>query len=66
MGLLFYQSALSHDYPVIMGILIIGSFLTLLGNMLADLALLKLNQIIVKKIKFKKEYILQIIKLLKS
>ena len=43
MGLLFYQSALSHDYPVIMGILIIGSFLTLLGNMLADLALLKLN-----------------------
>ena len=43
MGLLFYQSALSHDYPVIMGILIIGGFLTLLGNMLADLALLKLN-----------------------
>ncbi|RXK05181.1 ABC transporter permease [Halarcobacter ebronensis] len=43
MGLLFYQSALSHDYPVIMGILIIGAFLTLLGNMLADLTLLKLN-----------------------
>ncbi len=43
MGLLFYQSALSHDYPVIMGILIIGAFLTLLGNMLADLILLKLN-----------------------
>lgn len=43
MGLLFYQSALSHDYPVIMGILIIGAFLTLLGNMLADLVLLKLN-----------------------
>ncbi|HRM77756.1 MAG TPA: ABC transporter permease, partial [Aliarcobacter cryaerophilus] len=33
MGLLFYQSALSHDYPVIMGILIIGAFLTLIGNM---------------------------------
>ena len=32
MGLLFYQSALSHDYPVIMGILIIGAFLTLIGN----------------------------------
>lgn len=43
MGLLFYQSALSHDYPVIMGILIIGAFLTLLGNLLADLVLLKLN-----------------------
>ena len=43
MGLLFFQSALSHDYPVIMGILIIGAFLTLLGNMLSDLILLKLN-----------------------
>ena len=43
MGLYFYQSALSHDYPVIMGILIIGAFLTLLGNILADLILLKLN-----------------------
>lgn len=43
MGLLFFQSALSRDYPVIMGILIIGAFLTLLGNILADLVLLKLN-----------------------
>ncbi len=43
MGLLFYQSALSHDYPVIMGRLIIGAFLTLIGNMFADLILLKLN-----------------------
>lgn len=43
MGLLFYQSALSRDYPVIMGILIISSFLTLLGNMIADLVLSKLN-----------------------
>ena len=43
MGLLFYQSALAHDYPVIMGILIIGAFLTLIGNMIADLVLLKLN-----------------------
>ncbi len=43
MGLLFYQSALAHDYPVIMGILIIGAFLTLIGNMIADLILLKLN-----------------------
>jgi peptide/nickel transport system permease protein len=43
MGLLFFQSALSRDYPVIMGILIIGAFLTLLGNMIADLILIKLN-----------------------
>ncbi len=43
MGLLFYQSALSRDYPVIMGILIISAFLTLIGNILADLILLKLN-----------------------
>jgi peptide/nickel transport system permease protein len=43
MGLLFFQSALSRDYPVIMGILIIGAFLTLLGNIVADLVLLKLN-----------------------
>lgn len=43
MGLLFYKSALAHDYPVIMGILIITAFLTLLGNILADVILLKLN-----------------------
>lgn len=43
MGLLFYQSALSRDYPVIMGILIISSFLTLIGNMIADVVLTKLN-----------------------
>lgn len=43
MGLLFYNAALSRDYPVIMGILIIGAFLTLLGNILADVALLSLN-----------------------
>jgi len=43
MGLLFFHSALSHDYPVIMGILIIGALLTLIGNLVADLILLKLN-----------------------
>ncbi len=46
MGQLFYSSALSRDYPVIMGILIIGAFLTLLGNVIADLILLKLNPFI--------------------
>ena len=43
MGQLFYLSALSRDYPVIMGILMITAFLTLLGNIFADLLLLKLN-----------------------
>ena len=43
MGQLFYMSALSRDYPVIMGILMITAFLTLFGNIVADLILLKLN-----------------------
>ncbi|MFA7610953.1 MAG: ABC transporter permease [Sulfurimonas sp.] len=43
MGQLFYMSALSRDYPIIMGTLMITAFLTLLGNMTADLILLKLN-----------------------
>jgi peptide/nickel transport system permease protein len=43
MGQLFYMSALSRDYPIIMGTLMITAFLTLIGNMLADLILLKLN-----------------------
>ncbi len=43
MGLLFYQSALARDYPVIMGILVVGAFLTLLGNMIADLVLLAID-----------------------
>lgn len=37
MGRLAYESALSFDYPTIMGIAVIGAFLTLLGNLLADL-----------------------------
>jgi len=43
MGLLFFQSAMARDYPVIMGILIISAFLTLLGNIIADLVLLRVN-----------------------
>lgn len=38
MGRLFYSSAMSRDYPTIMGILTIGAFLTLVGNLLADIA----------------------------
>ena len=36
MGQLFYQGVMSRDYPLILGILTIGAFLTLLGNLLAD------------------------------
>ncbi|HUH43453.1 MAG TPA: ABC transporter permease [Sulfurimonas sp.] len=43
MGQLFYMSAMSRDYPIIMGTLMITAFLTLLGNMIADIILLKLN-----------------------
>ena len=49
MGQLFYSSALSRDYPVIMGILMIGAFLTLHGNVIADLLLLKLNPFMTRK-----------------
>lgn len=36
MGQLFYQGVMSRDIPLIMGILVIGAFLTLVGNLLAD------------------------------
>lgn len=38
MGKLFYDAVLMRDFPVVMGILTIGSALTLLGNLLADVA----------------------------
>lgn len=38
MGRLFYASVLSRDYPVVMGILVIGAVLTLIGNLLADVS----------------------------
>ncbi len=38
MGQLFYSSAMARDYPTIMGILVIGALLTLIGNLLADIA----------------------------
>lgn len=38
MGKLFFDSVMMRDFPVIMGILTIGSALTLLGNLLADIA----------------------------
>lgn len=38
MGQLFYASAMSRDYPTIMGILVIGAVLTLIGNLIADIS----------------------------
>jgi peptide/nickel transport system permease protein len=38
MGQLFYQSVMSRDYPVIMGVLVIGAVLTLSGNLMADIS----------------------------
>lgn len=38
MGKLFYDAVMSRDFPVVMGILTIGSALTLMGNLIADVA----------------------------
>lgn len=38
MGQLLFQSVMSRDYPVIMGVLVIGAALTLLGNLIADVS----------------------------
>jgi peptide/nickel transport system permease protein len=37
MGQLFFQSVMTRDYPMVMGVLTIGAILTLLGNLLADI-----------------------------
>ena len=37
MGKLFYDGVMMRDYPLIMGVLVIGAILTLLGNLLADI-----------------------------
>lgn len=36
-GLLVYESIVSRDYPVVLGMIVIGSVLMLLGNLLSDL-----------------------------
>lgn len=38
MGQLFYGAVMARDFPVVMGILTIGSALTLFGNLIADIA----------------------------
>ena len=38
MGQLFYKAVMARDYSLIMGNLVLGAWLTLIGNLLADLA----------------------------
>jgi len=38
MGQLFFMSVMSRDYPVVMGTLSISAFLTLFGNLIADIS----------------------------
>jgi peptide/nickel transport system permease protein len=38
MGQMFYGAVMARDYPLIMGILLIGASLTLVGNLLADIS----------------------------
>ncbi|MCX7981782.1 MAG: ABC transporter permease [Syntrophales bacterium] len=38
MGQLFYMAVMARDYPTVMGILFMGAVLTLIGNLLADIA----------------------------
>jgi peptide/nickel transport system permease protein len=37
MGRLFYDSLTKRDYPVLMGILVLGAVLIVIGNLIADL-----------------------------
>jgi peptide/nickel transport system permease protein len=37
MGRLFYDSLTKRDYPVLMGVLMMGAVLIVLGNLIADL-----------------------------
>ena len=38
MGRLFYEAVMARDYPVVMALVTIGAALTMLGNLLADVA----------------------------
>jgi len=38
MGKLFFDSVMMRDYPVIMGVLVMGAVLTLAGNLIADVS----------------------------
>ncbi len=43
MGQLFFQSVMMRDYPLVMGITVIGALLTMVGNFLADLSVALVN-----------------------
>ncbi|MBI1818955.1 MAG: ABC transporter permease [Nitrospirae bacterium] len=43
MGQLFFQSVMMRDYPLVMGITIIGALLTMFGNFLADISVALVN-----------------------
>jgi peptide/nickel transport system permease protein len=43
MGRLYYQAAIDRDYPMLMGILIIGTVAVILSNLLADIIYSKLD-----------------------
>jgi len=43
MGRLYYQAAIDRDYPMLMGILIIGTVAVILSNLLADMIYAKLD-----------------------
>jgi len=38
MGKLFYDGVMMRDYPLIMGVLVMGAVLTLVGNLIADIS----------------------------
>jgi len=38
MGKLFYDGVMMRDYPLIMGVLVMGAILTLVGNLIADVS----------------------------
>lgn len=38
LGRLFFEAVMGRDYPLIMGMVVMGSILTLVGNLIADLA----------------------------
>ncbi|MBI4354884.1 MAG: ABC transporter permease [Candidatus Omnitrophica bacterium] len=38
MGRLYFEAVMARDYPVVMGVLTLGAGLTLMGNLLADVA----------------------------
>jgi peptide/nickel transport system permease protein len=36
MGLLFFQSALDNDFPVLLGVTVVVAIATVVGNLIAD------------------------------